>query len=129
MLSRLRNTYSVAMVPPFSFIYRGPGFKCVVKRLRIALCKADCNSNDCEVPNKQNTPPTLAREVWPVRLQEEEIVKKIYINSVCFKQLCISGSYNLTVDLSMSIIDNNPKLDRILDSMTLDKNELTDLPM
>ena len=43
--------------------YRRPGFDCVVKRLRMALYKPDCDSNDCELPSGQATPSILARGV------------------------------------------------------------------
>ena len=35
-------------------IYRRSGFNCVVKRLRMALYKPDCDFNDCELPSVQN---------------------------------------------------------------------------
>ena len=41
-------------------IYRRSGFDCVVKRLRMALYKPDCDSNDCELPSGQATPSILA---------------------------------------------------------------------
>ena len=34
-------------------IYRRLGFDCVVKRLRMALYKPDCDFNDCELPSGQ----------------------------------------------------------------------------
>ena len=34
-------------------VYRRSGFDCVVKRLRMALYKTDCDSNDCELPSGQ----------------------------------------------------------------------------
>ena len=37
--------------------------------------------------------------------------------------------YTLTVDLSMSVIDDHPELDRILDGTNLDEHELIDLPI
>ena len=43
--------------------YRRSGFDCVVKRLRMALYKPDCDSNDCELPSGQATPSILARGV------------------------------------------------------------------
>ena len=33
-----------------SSYYRRSGFDCVVKRLRTALYKPDCDFNDCELP-------------------------------------------------------------------------------
>ena len=33
--------------------YRRSGFDCVVKRLRMALYKPDCDFNDCELPSGQ----------------------------------------------------------------------------
>ena len=34
----------------------------------MVLYKPDCNSNDCDLPNKKATPLNLAIEVWLVRL-------------------------------------------------------------
>ena len=34
-------------------VYLGSGFDCVVKRLRMALYKPDCDFNDCELPSEQ----------------------------------------------------------------------------
>ena len=86
--------------------------------------KSDYDCNGCELPSEQATPPTLARKVWPIRLHEEEIVK--HLKSVCVKELCVSGWYTLAMDLNMSIIDDDYELDRILESMNLDKYELID---
>lgn len=54
----------------------------------MALYKSDCKSNDCELPSDQATPQTLAREVWPVRV--EEIIKK-KISKALVKELWVSG--------------------------------------
>ena len=35
------------------YIYRRSGFDCVVKLLRMALYKSDCDFNDCELPSGQ----------------------------------------------------------------------------
>ena len=46
----------VRVVRPFVFtncvcVYHRSGFDCVVKRLRMALYKPDCDFNDCELPS------------------------------------------------------------------------------
>ena len=64
-------------LPHSQYIYRRPGFECVVKQWQMALYMSDSDSNDCKLPSEQGTPPTLARKVWSVRLHEEEIVKRI----------------------------------------------------
>ena len=58
----------------------------------MVLKGSDCDSNTCElhVPSEQAIPPTLAREVWFVRLQEEEIIKE-YLEYTSVKELCVSG--------------------------------------
>ena len=72
--------------------YRTPGFNCALKQLQMVLYKSDCDSNDYKVPSEQATPPTLARELWPVRLQEKVVVKISRFNeSACVKELCVSG--------------------------------------
>ena len=50
----------------------------------MTLYYSDYDSNDCKLPSEQATPPPLAKEVWPA-----------------------------TMDLSMSVIDDDHKLDRI----------------
>ena len=34
-------------------VYHRSGYDCVVKRLRMALYKPDCDFNDCELPSEQ----------------------------------------------------------------------------
>ena len=57
-----------------------------------------------------------------MRLQEQEIVK------ISQKRLC-QKNVRQHLDLSLSIIDNDRELHRILDSANLDKHEHVDLPM
>ena len=53
-----------------AYIYIRTGFECVVKRLRMELCKPDCDSNECALPNGQATPcrssAILRHERWVV---------------------------------------------------------------
>ena len=55
----------------------------------MVLYKSDCESNHCELPSEQATPPTLAREVWPVRLKKEKIAKNI--SKALVLKHCVSG--------------------------------------
>ena len=102
--------------------------ECALKRLRMMLHKSHCDSNGCELPNEQATPPTLAREMWPGRLQEKIIAKNISFGR---KHLCQTTVRQrlIYLDLSMLIIDEDPKLDRNLDCTNIHEHELTDLPM
>ena len=43
----------------------------------MVLYKPDCDSNDCELPNKKATPSILAIEVWLVRLHVEWAINRI----------------------------------------------------
>ena len=60
-------------------------------------------------------------------LHEEKIVKK-FLESACVKKLCISGWCTLTMDLSMLIIGDEHRLDRILEGTNLNEYKLTNLP-
>ena len=50
---------------------------------------------------QEATLPTLAKGVWPVRLQVGRVQYKNNFESTC-----------VNVDMSMSISDNNPNLDK-----------------
>ena len=86
----------------------------------MALYWSDFDSNDCELPCKQATPP-LVREVWTMMLHKEEII-------INMSKALVSNNCALAVDPCISIIDNPHKLDRILESANLNEYELTDLP-
>ena len=68
----IRKDREVVTPVPKSLInitYCKLGFECILKRLLMVLYKSNWDANDNELPSEQVTPPTLAREVWPVRLQ------------------------------------------------------------
>ena len=59
-----------------------------------------CYMSDCEPPSEQATPPTLAREVWPVRLHKGWAVNRNYGKSECLtsrilhvRECCMWPSY------------------------------------
>ena len=43
--------------------YHRSGVECVVKRLRMEVCKPDCDSNDCVLLSGQATPSIFAKGV------------------------------------------------------------------
>ena len=59
-----------------------------------------------------------------MRLYDEQTAMKRYVESARVKELCISGEYTITMDLSMPITDDDHKLDRIYKSANLDEYKL-----
>ena len=85
-------------------IYRRSGFDCVVKRLRMALYKPDCDFNDCELPSGQYIINCIFFFLRFFRLRVME-------------KLAIRNQKNLAIKTRPTVADNAPSFSQSEDNI------------